>query len=207
LLVAQAFGHRLVSYGIGPRGPLESSIRAADKAWHQPNDVCQAPNGNIYFTDPDFRDRKSSVVYLLRPDGSLAKVITNMAAPNGAIASLDGKTLYVSDSHAKLWRSYAVADDGLLDEGKVFFDPKTENRRDPDGMSIDAEGNLYFTGLGGVWVVSSEGKSLGLIPTTEFCSNVTFGGAEGKTLYLTCDKKVYSLEMNVTGAPREAAKK
>ncbi len=199
MLGAQAFGHRLVSYGIGPQGPSDTTILAADKTWHQPNDVCQTKTGDIYFTDPDFNNRKTSAVYLLRQDGSLKKVITNMAVPNGVIASLDGKTLYVSDSHERNWRSYAIADDGTADEGKLFFEPKTENKREPDGMTIDADGNLYLTGRGGVWVVTREGKSLGLIPTTEFCTNATFGGADGKTLYLTCDKKVYSLQMNVAG--------
>lgn len=199
LLAAQAFGHRLMSYAIGPQGPSDTAVLAADKNWRQPNDVCQAPNGNIYFTDPDFRDRKSSAVYLLRPDGSLQKVITNMPVPNGVIASLDGKTLYVGDSHESLWRSYNIAADGAVDEGKVFFDPKTESRREPDGMTIDAHGNLYFTGRGGVWVVAPDGKSLGLIPTTEFATNATFGGADGKSLYITCDKRVYSLQMKVAG--------
>jgi gluconolactonase len=199
MLGAQVFGHRLMSYAIGPLGPTESTILAADKTWNQPNDVCQTKTGDIYFTDPDFNERKSSAVYLLRQDGSLKKVITNMPVPNGVIASLDGKTLYVSDSHDRNWRSYAIADDGTVDEGKLFFEPKTENKREPDGMTIDADGNLYLTGRGGVWVVSSEGKSLGLIPTSEFCTNATFGGADGKTLYVTCDKKVYSLQMNVAG--------
>ena len=66
-------------------------------------------------------------------------------------------------------------------------------------MSIDEQGNLYFSGRGGVWVATPVGKSLGFIPVPEFCSNVTFGGADGRTLYLTCDKKVYSLAMNVRG--------
>jgi gluconolactonase len=92
--------------------------------------------------------------------------------------------------------------DGSVDQGqlKIFFDPPTENMADPDGMCADAEGNLYFAMRGGVWVVSAEGKSLGLIPVPEFSSNVTFGGADGKTLFVTCDKKVYSLAMNVRGA-------
>lgn len=199
LLAAQAFGHRLMSYAIGPQGPSDAAVLAADKTWHQPNDVCQTPSGDVYFTDPDFRDRKSSAVYLLRPNGDLQKVITNMPVPNGLIASLDGKTLYVGDSHESHWRSYAIAADGTVDEGKVFFAPTTESRREPDGMTIDAQGNLYFTGRGGVWVVAPDGKPLGLIPTSEFATNATFGGPDGKTLYITCDKRVYSLQMQVVG--------
>ena len=67
-------------------------------------------------------------------------------------------------------------------------------------MCSDAEGNLYFAMRGGVWVVTPEGNPLGLIPVPEFCSNVTFGGDDGRTLYLTCDKKVYALRMAVRGA-------
>jgi sugar lactone lactonase YvrE len=48
--------------------------------------------------------------------------------------------------------------------------------------------------------VSKEGKLLGMIPIAEFASNVTFGGTDGMTLYITCDKKVYSLAMQVKGA-------
>ena len=123
-----------------------------------------------------------------------------MPLPNGVIASNDGKTLYVGDSHEKLWRSFPIKANGTVGEGKVFFNPETKRQDSPDGMSIDAEGNLYLSGRGGVWVASPQGKSLGLIPVPVFCSNVTFGGADGKTLFLTCSNKVYSLKMNVKGA-------
>ncbi|MCA9018612.1 MAG: SMP-30/gluconolactonase/LRE family protein, partial [Planctomycetaceae bacterium] len=111
----------------------------------------------------------------------------------------DGKTLYVGDSHEKLWRSFPILEDGTVGEGRVFFDPATSRKDSPDGMSIDADGNLYLSGRGGVWVASPEGKSLGLISVPEFCSNVTFGGVDGKTLYFTCSNKVYSLKMKVKG--------
>ena len=67
-------------------------------------------------------------------------------------------------------------------------------------MCTDALGNVYFAMRGGVWVVSREGKQMGFIAVPEFVSNVTFGGADGQTLFLTCDKKVYSLAMRVKGA-------
>lgn len=199
LLGAQAYGHRLVDYGFGVDGPEDPKTVIAGDLWNQPNDVCQTPNGDIYFTDPDFAKRKTSAVYRYSTAGELTKVITDMEVPNGVIASNDGKVLYVGDSHFKRWRSYPIASDGSIGAGKLFFDPDTKNDAAPDGMSIDARGNLYFSGRGGVWVASPAGESLGLIAIPEFCSNLTFGGADGKTLYLTCSKKVYSLRMKARG--------
>lgn len=200
MLGAQAFGQHVMSYAFGENGPAETLVVAHNPQWNQPNDVCQTPNGNIYFTDPDFKNRKTSAVYVKTTDGAVQKIITDMPLPNGVIAANDGKTLYVGDSHEKLWRSFPIQADGTLGKGSVFFNPETKRQESPDGMSIDANGNLYLSGRGGVWVASPAGKSLGLIPVPEFCSNVTFGGVDGKTLYLTCSNKVYSLKMNVKGA-------
>ena len=199
LLGAQALGHRVVSYAFGTDSPEDAKTLIASDLWHQPNDICQTPNGDIYFTDPDFQKRETSFVYRLSQDGELAKVVTDMHVPNGVIASNDGHTLYVGDSHLKLWRSYPIHEDGMVGAGRVFFDPQTENRASPDGMSIDENGNLYLSGRGGVWVAGPQGESLGLIAIPEFCSNLTFGGSDGMTLFMTCSKKVYSLQMNVRG--------
>lgn len=199
LLGAQAYGHHLVSYGFGDGGPQDPIDLLGSDTWNQPNDVCQTPSGDVYFTDPDFQNRATSKVFRLSPRGELSIVIDDMPVPNGVIASNDGKTLYVGDSHLALWRAYPIRDDGTVGSGKVFFDPDTDNRASPDGMSIDEHGNLYLSGRGGVWVATPDGKSLGLIAVPEFCSNVTFGGLSGKTLYLTCSNKVYSLQMRVRG--------
>jgi len=199
LLGAQAYGHRLMSYSFGKSKPCEKTVLAINMKWHQPNDVCQTPNGNIYFTDPDFANKKTSKVYVRTPDGKITMIIDDMPLPNGVIASNDGSVLYVGDSERKMWRSYPIKADGTTGRGKDFFDPGTKNMSSPDGMTIDERGNLYFTGRGGVWVASPKGKPVGFIPTKEFCANVTFGGGDGKTLYLTCNTKVYSLAMNVAG--------
>lgn len=198
LLGAQAYGHRVMSYGFGPEGPADSTVLYFDAALHQPNDVCQAPNGDVYFTDPDFDGMKTSAVYRLR-DGAATKIVEDMPVPNGLKTSLDGRTLIVGDSHLALWRAYTLNDDGTVTDGRVFFDPATDRRDSPDGMGLDEHGNYYLSGRGGVWVATPAGGSLGLIPVPEFCSNVTFGGEDGRTLYLTCSKKVYSLAMKVRG--------
>jgi len=108
-----------------------------------------------------------------------------------------GLVLYVSDSGALHIRSYPVdPTNGAVNEkqGKVFFDAATENKNPPDGMTMDERGNLYFTGRGGVWAVSPnlppDKRVLGFIAVPEFCSNCTFGGPDGSTLFLTCQSRV-----------------
>jgi len=199
LLGAAAYGHQVVSLAFGYDRAYDPQVLHSDAKLNQPNDLCQAPNGNIYFTDPDFDRRKTSAVFLLTPQGKATKIITDMPVPNGIKTSLDGKTLYVGDSHQLLWKSYPIKEDGTVGPGKVFFNPDTPNKNPPDGMCLDEEGNLYFSGRGGVWVVNPDGKSLGLIAIPEFCSNCTFGGKDGKTLFMTCSKKVYSLQMTARG--------
>lgn len=206
LLAAQAFGHHLLSMRVGRDGPED--VRSLTDGFEgipyiQPNDVAESPvTGGVYYTDPNFKGKTRSAVYYLSPEGAVRRVVENLKLPNGVEVSNDGQTLYVSDSFEKRVYSYPILADGSVDQGrvKIFFDPQTENTDDPDGMCSDAEGNLYFAMRGGVWVVTPEGKALGLIPIPEFCSNVTFGGDDGRTLYITCDQKVYALRMTVRGA-------
>ena len=207
LLGAQAFGHRVVRYDIGMNGPKATTVLLHAPKLNQPNDLCEASNGNIYFTDPDFAKRSNSAVFLLKPGGQPRKIISDMPLPNGLKVSLDGKTLVVSDSAQKRWRSYPIRRDGTVGKGRVFFDPPRANRAEtgtePDGLCLDEQGNFYLTGRHAVWVVSPQGQELGSIPVQEFCSNVCFGGADGQSLFLTCEKKVYRLAMRVRGASNQ----
>jgi gluconolactonase len=196
LIAAQVMRHGVLAIDLMTR---EVEVLASNETWNQPNDVAQSPRGDIYFSDPSWADHSLSAVYRLSPEGEVTRVITDMSVPNGVIVSGDGQWLIVGDSVDKIWRRYPIAEDGSIGEGELFFDPPTEDRLDPDGMARDAEGNLYLTGRGGVWVVTPEGESLGLIPTPVFCSNVGFGGPDGRTLYLTGRGKVYQLQMTVGG--------
>src|SRR5262249_38800606 len=127
------------------------------------------------------------------------RVIADLPLPAGIKTSLDGKTLYVSDSYLRLWRAYPILPTGKLGPGKVLFEPTIPNRAGPDGLTLDENGTIYGTGRGGVWAIRPDGELLGFIPVPELCSNLTFGGRDGKTLFITCAKKVYSLEMKVRG--------
>ncbi|UCG55653.1 MAG: SMP-30/gluconolactonase/LRE family protein [Phycisphaerales bacterium] len=199
LLVAEGETNAICSLRIGPDGPEDRTIIASDPSWIKPNDLCQTPRGDIYFTTPDFTSRTRSRVYRVSAEGDVTAVITDMTLPNGIIASNAGAILYVSDSHQKFWMSYPISPDGTLGTGSVFFNPDVASTADPDGMTIDERGNLYLAGRGGVWIVSKYGIALAFIEISEFCSNVTFGGPQGRTLFITCQDKVYALDMLVRG--------
>lgn len=168
-----------------------------------PNDLWVAPNGGIYFTDPFYqRDYwkhteqpiKEQRVYYVTPNRKgLFIAADELEKPNGIIGTADGKTLYVADIEAdKTWK-YTIAEDGSLKDKTLFTELGS------DGMTIDEQGNLYLTG-NGVTVFNKEGKKILHIPIDrDWTANVTFGGKERKTLFITAMDSVFSLEMNVKG--------
>ena len=202
LLTADESTMQIRSHRIGASGPEDTVVlcTAPDK----PNDLCQLANGNIYFTCPDWSSTTYQGVYLLKPDGSVTRVNNALNQPNGILTSLDETKLYVSESSSsditkKRWWVFPINSDGTLGTGSVFFKPTTSYTSDPDGMTIDERGNLYFTGLGGVWIVSPTGQQIKMIPTPNVPANVCFGGPDYRTLYITCNYRVYSLAMVVRG--------
>ncbi len=210
LLTADESPRQISSHRIDPGGPGDSQILAdsSDGFSKKPNDLCQLANGNIYFTTPDWGAGPTSQgVYVLEPDGTVTLVKNGLYQPNGVIASLDGTKLYVAESSSssnpsrEQWWIFNINTDGTLDAGSVFFKPTSPPNPSnvPDGMTIDELGNLYFSGLGGVWIVSPQGELLEFISVPQSISNVTFGGPNGRTLYMTCQDKVYSLAMCVRG--------
>lgn len=201
LIGAAVTAHQIVSIGIGPGGPTDVAVLAGDPAWNQPNDVCEAPDGTLYFSDPSWASPERSAVYQLIPGGQPSAVLTGLETPNGVITTADGARLIVGDSRRALWMWYTLHQGEVIPEGRKFFNPDTPNRDDPDGMTRDADGNLYLSGRGGVWVVTPEGEALGLIPAPAFVSNVCFGGDDGQTLFMTGRGAVWRLAMRVRGAP------
>lgn len=176
-----------------------------NKLFNGPNDVWVDPAGGMYFTDPFYkreywqnRDKpdqeKQRLFYL--PKGAKAPVIADdtLVQPNGLIGSPDGKLLFVADIGDKKTYQYEIAKDGGLANRKLFCELGS------DGMTRDAAGNLYLTGKG-VIVFDKDGKKLGDIPVAEsWTANVTFGGPDLKTLFITAMDSVYTLEMAVAVA-------
>jgi gluconolactonase len=66
-------------------------------------------------------------------------------------------------------------------------------------MTLDERGNLYLTSREGIAVFDPAGKALGVIPVPEGPANVTFGGKDKMTLFITARTGFYSVPMAVRG--------
>jgi gluconolactonase len=179
------------------------------KKLNSPNDCIVARDGSIYFSDPIYglegRKQEQPVegVYRITPDGlvpsgaegKIVRVVDDMVRPNGLHFSPDGKTLYVADSQEKKLRAYSVKRDGTVENGRDFASMASPDPGGPDGMAVDAEGNLYCTGAGGIWMFTPKGQHLGTIRTPETPANCTFGGPDLRTLYITARTSVYRIRL------------
>jgi gluconolactonase len=139
-------------------------------------------------------------------------VVSELGFPNGIAFSPDGRTLYVSNSDPKnaVILAWDVSRAGTLSRRRVFADLTALAARGlpglPDGMTVDERGNLWATGPGGVHVFTPQGRELGLISTGAAISNCTFGGLDGRTLFMTSTHALVALRTNVRGAPARLPK-
>jgi len=188
--------------------------RFEGKRLNSPNDLVVRSNGDIYFTDPPYglrdlnrnpaKELDFNGVYRLTAAGELSLVTRDLTFPNGIALSPDERTLYVavSDRNNPVWMAYDVATDGTVSGGRVFFDGAPLLRQGkngaPDGLTVDAHGNLFATGPGGVLVISPEGRHLGTIVTGQATSNAVFGD-DGSALYLTADMDIIRVRLTTRG--------
>ncbi|MBW3539632.1 MAG: SMP-30/gluconolactonase/LRE family protein [Planctomycetes bacterium] len=192
--------------------------------YNAPNDVAAASDGRIYFTDPCYGDRSTmemehESVYRVDPDGSVSRVVSqpDIQRPNGIALSPDEKTLYLVDScpvmggNRRIWAFDRGKNGGLSNQRLVYdFAPG----RGGDGMAVDVEGTLYIAaGIArprgphettdvppGIWVLTPAGEVRGRIPILEdVLTNVTFGGEDLQTLYVTAGKTLFRVRVGVPG--------
>ncbi|MBN1695430.1 SMP-30/gluconolactonase/LRE family protein [candidate division WOR-3 bacterium] len=206
LIVCQMDG-QLVSINTETKKITVLTDKYEGNRYNAPNDLVVDKTGGVYFTDPRFRapqplPQEKQGVYYRNSEGEVTLLLDNLKAPNGIILSLDEKTLYVIPSMQKDMWAYSVTSPGKLGEGKVYCELSQAEGKDNsggDGVTIDSKGNLYIaTGLG-IQVFNVEGKLLGIIEFPEQPANLTFGGSEMKTLYVTARTSLYSAEMEIAG--------
>lgn len=195
-------------------------VLAADyqgQRFDTPNDVTMDSRGRLYFTD-----LPGGAVYRIDAPGKVVRLLQRpeIQRPNGIQISPDDRTLYLIEANqaeggARMIRAYDLAPSGEVSRMRVHFN--FYPGRSGDGMSIDREGNLYVSaGLNrrrgtsetldtacGVHVISPEGQRIALYPIPEdTITNNTFGGEDGKTLYVTAGKTLFRIRVPVAGLPR-----
>jgi gluconolactonase len=181
------------------------------KKFNSPNDVIVGPDGALYFTDPTLdlvAGEKQEIpfqgVYRLgvmgNDKGSVRLLTKDLSQPNGLAFSPDGKRFYVDDSEQRNVRVYDVKPDGSLTNGRIFGEePGGKHEGVPDGIKVDKNGNLFVTGPKGVWVWDADGHHLGTIGMPEQPANLTWGGKDYHTLYITATTSVYRLDLKTQG--------
>ena len=195
-----------------------------NRPFNSPNDITIDEKGRIYFSDPRYLghepvDQPVAGVYRIDLDGTIQRIISDAGKPNGVCISPDQKSLYVvsNDNGATgIFRlgaekpthkgrmallAYDLASDGTATFREVLVDYYPEDG--PDGLVVDAEGNLYVAvrdeSRPGICVYSPDGEERAYIQT-EVPTNVGFGrGKQSKTLYITAGKSLYRIRVNKAG--------
>ena len=215
-LVAAGYGTRTVwrLEHDGTRTVLATHYEG--KKIQTPNDIVVRSDGSIYWTEStgglnhagmfwehdvqrylDFR-----AVFLLSPDGAQMTPVLEMRGPNGLALSPDESLLYVADTGRRHIEVFDVQPDGTVKNGRIFYKDTLPYPKNPDGMKVDVEGNVYCTGSGGVHVIDPDGNLLGRIKLVS--SNIAWGDEDWKTLYI-CSRMgtgdIFRVRLNIPGIP------
>jgi len=179
--------------GMPPYAPVTPGLLhvAPDGSWRYlldhgflaPNDLTAGADGTLYFTDPPHHppppDRIGRV-HAVDPDGTVRVVADAFAYCNG-IALEPGGTLCVIEARGVL----------RLDptNGEREWIVESFGDHAGDGLALDAEGRLYVccTSDHAVRVFEPDGREVDRlqVPGSGLLTNCCFGGADGRTLFVT----------------------
>lgn len=165
-----------------------ATIYAHSSLMNQPNDIAIMDNGILFASDPNWK-KSTGNLWRIDQEGKIVLLEKEMGTTNGIEVSPDNKTLYVNESvQGNVWQYQLSADGNISNKTLlIHFD-----EHGLDGMRTDKQGNLYIAryGKGVIAIVSSYGKLLREIPLKgKFPTNVAFGGINGKTVFVTMQKR------------------
>lgn len=205
LVFCQMLFRRVVRMNLdGTITPLASTFRG--EQFNSPNDVVVKSDSAVFFTDPPFniphgqsQELPFSGIYKISPSGTVQLLDSTLAYPNGICFSPDESKLYVNDSYALTIYVWNVVGDSIVEPKHVFAKINASASLGvADGMKVDPAGNLYSAGPLGVWVFDKNGNVLDTILVPETTSNLNWGDADRKTLYITASKSIYRIRLATT---------
>jgi gluconolactonase len=169
---------------------------------YRPNDLILRSDDNLYFTSPE----QAQGFYRVSPSGEVSGPFTSQNAPNGPnaangiVLSPDENALYVGDVQQSFVSSFPLLADGSVDTQNGTRFVSTQNGI-VDGMAVDCAGNLYVGTGNGVEVYAPDATLIGIVPTNAQTSNVTFGGTDRRTLFMTTAAAIRFVTLAVPGLP------
>jgi gluconolactonase len=183
------------------------------KKFYSPNDVVVKSDGTVWFTDPAFNGTTNDGtagyatghnVYCFNPtngNATCTAVITFSYSyrPNGLCFSPDESLFYLADYGNHRILVYSVSSGNTLSAASTFA--TLPNNYSPDGIRCDADGRIYSSSGGGVYIYMPNGTLIGRIVTTAGVNNLCFGGADGRTLFIGAAPNILSIPLKVTGTP------
>lgn len=213
LLLCQHGDRRIAIMDAPLDAPQPNFITVADtidgKKFSSPNDAIVLSNGDVFFTDPPYglptgtEDPSKETPYngVYKTSGGKTKLLVDsLTRPNGIAFFPGEKTFLVanSDGDKAIWYAFDIEENDSISEARIFYDATKESKAGdkglPDGLRIDASGNVYASGPGGIWIFNSGGKVLGKIRLTEPASNCALSDDE-KTLFITNNMYVLKVKL------------
>lgn len=151
------------------------------------NDVIADPDGGVFCgTMPT--ESHLARLYRLAPDGSLTMLFEDIGLSNGFGFSPDGGTFYHTDSnmHVIYQLDYEVGN-GAVSNRRVFARTPNDDTV-PDGMTVDAEGNIWSARWDGeaLYKYTADGTRVGkVVFPVRKVSSIAFGGDDLHMAYVT----------------------
>jgi gluconolactonase len=172
------------------RGVIQPLLETAySEGFKGLNDLHFADNGDLYFTDQGQTGigDPTGRVFRLGSDGGLERLVSNVPSPNGITLNTRNTQAYVAVTRAQqVWRLPLMADGQPSKTGVAI--QLSGGHAGPDGIEMDEEDGLVVCHLGvGVWRFDSNCLPTHLVHADghRLLTNVAFGGADRRTLYIT----------------------
>jgi gluconolactonase len=195
-LVCDASQHAVLHLAADGKMLPAASKECDGKPLRGPNDLTlDTKNGGFYFSDPGGSGVENLIgtIHYVDKEGKTHLLDDGLAFPNGIVLTSDGRKLYLAESQKNRVHVYDVTGPGKVGNRKVFAELPAKSAavqidNQPDGMCLDAAGNLYVAhyGMKQVQLLDPSGKPIrqydgGNVTT----SNVAFGGPNMNQLFIT----------------------
>jgi len=181
MLIADYTGHNILRVDMQTRA---ISVYAHEPSLNQPNDIAITSQGVLFASDPNWAN-DTGQLWRIGLDRKFVLLAENLGTTNGIEVSPDERTLYVNESAQQAIWAYGLAPNGDISNRRLLIAFEEEGL---DGMRCDVDGNLYATrwGAGVVLKLSPGGEILQEVELHgKNCTNLTFGGPDGRTCYVT----------------------